>query len=169
VQTSALRFMAGDIPHAIVDDHVDLTATWCDTREMSRVPAAHNPAAPTLTPAAALTKVRKACLALPDVSERPSHGMPAWFVGKNQFCVFSNDHHGDGRLAIVCAGSDGAQAMLVDADPEAYYVPPYVGHRGWIGVRLDLHLPWSQIASVIEAAHACRRVIRRTRSSRRTT
>jgi len=87
--------------------------------------------------------------------------MPAWFVGKKQFCVFSNDHHGDGRVAIVCAAADGAQAMLVDSAPDAYYVPPYVGRMGWIGVRLDKDLPWSQIASVIEAAHASRRVIRR--------
>ena len=117
-----------------------------------------------MKPAAALAKVRTACLALPDVTERPSHGMPAWFVGKKQFCVFSNDHHGDGRVAIVCAAAGGAQAMLVDSDPDAYYVPPYVGHMGWVGVRLDKKLPWSQVASVIEAAHASRVVIRRKKS-----
>lgn len=93
-------------------------------------------------------------MALPDVTERPSHGMPSWFVGKRQFCVFSNDHHGDGRIAIVCAAADGAQTMLIDSDPDAYYRPPYVGVAGWVGVRLDRKLPWPQIASVIEAAHA---------------
>ena len=80
--------------------------------------------------------------------------MPAFFVGKRQFCVFSNDHHGDGRLAIVCAAAEGAQAMFVDSDPGVYYVPPYVGVAGWIGVRLDKRLAWSQVAAVIEAAHA---------------
>lgn len=79
--------------------------------------------------------------------------MPAWFVGKRQFAVFSNDHHSDGRVALVCAAPDGMQAMLVDSDPDAYYVPPYVGHHGWVGVRLDRDLAWSQVASVIESAY----------------
>ena len=107
-----------------------------------------------MKPAAALEKMRKACHALPDVTERPSHGMPAFFVGKRQFAVFSNDHHGDGRVALVCAAEDGVQKMLVDSDPDAYYVPPYVGVAGWIGVRLDKKLPWSQVAALLEAAHA---------------
>lgn len=101
-----------------------------------------------------LASLRTACLALPDVTERPSHGMPAWFVGKKQFAVYSNDHHGDGRIALVCAGTLELQAMLVDSDPDSYYVPPYVGHRGWIGVRLDRKLAWKQVARLVEAAHA---------------
>ena len=107
-----------------------------------------------VTSAAALTTLRKACMGLPNVTERPSHGMPAWFVGKKQFAVFSNDHHGDGRIALVCAAPDGMQAMLVDSNPDAYYVPPYVGPAGWVGVRLDKKLKWSEVASVIESAHA---------------
>ena len=106
-----------------------------------------------MKPAAALAKVRTACMALPDVTERPSHGMPAWFVGKKQFCVFSNDHHGDGRVAIVCAAADGAQAMLVDSDPDGYFLPPYVAHRGWIGVRLDRDADWAEIAELCQDAY----------------
>jgi hypothetical protein len=109
-------------------------------------------------PADALSELRAACLALADVSERPSHGMPAWFVGngarQRQFAVFSNDHHGDGRVAMVCAADTGVQAMLVDSDPEVYYVPPYVGPAGWIGVRLDRTLPWTQVVALVEAARA---------------
>ena len=93
-------------------------------------------------------------MALPDVTERPSHSVAAWFVGKKQFAVFSNDHHGDGRIALVCAGTLEIQAMLVEANPDAYYVPPYVGHRGWLGVRLDKALPWAEVASIVKAAHA---------------
>ena len=96
-----------------------------------------------------------------DVTERPSHGMPAWFVGEGrnqkQFCVFSNDHHGDGRVAPVCAAPEGMQAMLVDSNPDVYYVPPYVGVAGWVGVRLDKRLPWSQVVAIVEVAHANRR------------
>jgi hypothetical protein len=104
----------------------------------------------------ALVDLRAICRALPDVSERPSHGMPAWFVGsgtkQRQFAVFSNDHHGDGRIAMCCAAASGVQAMLVDSDPDAYYVPPYVGPAGWIGVRLDRGVARSQIAALVEAA-----------------
>jgi hypothetical protein len=103
--------------------------------------------------ASQLARVRALCLALPDVSERASHGSPGFFVGKRTFVYFLDDHHGDGRLALWCAAPDGAQAMLVDSDPEHYFVPPYVGHRGWIGVQLDGALPWNQVAMVIEAAH----------------
>ena len=119
-----------------------------------------------LRPAAALAKLRAICVALPEVTERPSHGIPAWFVGKQQFCVFSNDHHGDGRVALVCAAPDGVQAMLVDSDPDAYYRPPYVGAAGWIGVRLDRALTWSKIAALVESAHATRASASRARRRR---
>jgi len=87
--------------------------------------------------AEALDKVRAACLALPETSERLSHGGPAFFIrNKKCFVMFLDDHHGDGRLAIWCAAPDGVQADLVDTDPERFFRPPYVGHMGWIGVQL---------------------------------
>jgi hypothetical protein len=103
--------------------------------------------------ASQLVRVRALCRELPDVTERPSHGSPTFFVGKRTFAYFLDNHHGDGRLALWCAAPEGAQAMLVDSDPEGYFLPPYVAHRGWVGVRLDRDLPWNQIASVLEAAH----------------
>ena len=85
----------------------------------------------------ALAKVRAACLALPETSERQSHGGPAYFIrGKKCFVMFLNDHHDDGRLAIWCAAPDGVQADMVDTDPERFFRPPYVGHLGWLGVLL---------------------------------
>jgi hypothetical protein len=87
--------------------------------------------------AEALAKVRAACLALPETSERQSHGGPAFFIrGKKCFVMFLNDHHDDGRLAIWCAAPDGVQADMVDTDPERFFRPPYVGHLGWLGVLL---------------------------------
>jgi hypothetical protein len=65
-----------------------------------------------------------------------------------------DDHHGDGRFAIWCAAGDGMQQMLVDADPERFFVPPYVGHRGWLGVRLDRGLDWDELAGLVEDAYA---------------
>ena len=85
----------------------------------------------------ALGKVRVACLVLPETSERLSHGGPSFFIrDKKCFVMFLNDHHEDGRLAIWCAAPDGVQAQMVETDPERFFRPPYVGHRGWLGVEL---------------------------------
>jgi hypothetical protein len=102
-----------------------------------------------------LTGIRERCLALPETSERLSHGAPTFFVrGRRAFLMVLTDHHGDGRFAIWCAAPPGIQAMLVEADPAKYFVPPYVGHRGWLGVRLDLGLDWSELAGFAEDAYA---------------
>ena len=102
-----------------------------------------------------LARIRKICLALPETSERPSHGAPAFFVrGKRAFLMVLDNHHGDGRFAVWCAAPEGMQAMLVEADPERFFVPPYVGHRGWLGVRLDRGLDWDELAGIAEDAYA---------------
>ena len=87
--------------------------------------------------AKALANVRAACLRLPETSERPSHGGPAFFIrNKKCFVMFLDDHHGDGRLAIWCAAPDGVQADLIETEPDRFFRPPYVGHLGWLGVQL---------------------------------
>jgi hypothetical protein len=73
---------------------------------------------------------------------------------KRAFVMVLDDYHGDGRFAIRCAAGDGMQQMLVDADPARFFVPPYVGHRGWLGVRLDRGLDWDELAGVVEDAYA---------------
>jgi hypothetical protein len=89
-----------------------------------------------------LTAVRRACLVLPEVVERPSHGSPAWFVrGKKTFVMFADHHHGDPHTAIWAAAPPGVTVELVAAEPARFFVPPYVGHRGWLGLRLDLPGP----------------------------
>jgi hypothetical protein len=111
------------------------------------------PPTPTGDVATALAQVRDFCLALPDVSEKSSHGHPTFFFKKRVFAYFLDNHHGDGRLALWVPAPDGVQAMLVDSNPDHYFVPPYVGHCGWIGVRLDRSAPWSEVSSVLESAH----------------
>jgi hypothetical protein len=102
-----------------------------------------------------LERIRAICRALPETSERLSHGAPTFFVrGKRAFVMALTNHHGDGRFAIWCAAPDGFQAMLVEADPERFFVPPYVGHRGWLGVRLDRELDWDELAGIVEDAFA---------------
>ncbi len=84
-----------------------------------------------------LAMVRASCLRLPETSERPSHGGPAFFIrDKKCFVMFLDDHHEDGRLAIWCAAPDGVQQELIETEPERFFRPPYVGHRGWLGVLL---------------------------------
>jgi predicted DNA-binding protein (MmcQ/YjbR family) len=99
-------------------------------------------------------RVRRICLALPDASERASHGRPAFFIrDKRSFVMYMDHHHDDGRLALWCASSSDVQQMLATGRPEQFFVPPYVGHLGWIGVRLDRDLSWDEIAGVIADAH----------------
>lgn len=101
-----------------------------------------------------LTRVRKVCLSFPQTSERLSHGSPTFFIrGKRSFVTFQDNHHGDGRLALWCASSAEIRGMLVSGAPQHYFIPPYVGYLGWIGVRLDLDLEWEQIAGVVEDAY----------------
>ena len=98
-----------------------------------------------------LERVRQLCLRLPEATERLSHGAPTWFVqDKRTFVTYMDDHHRDGRLAIWCAAPAGVQQMLVNGDPVRFFVPPYVGHRGWLGARLDLRVDCDEIAELIE-------------------
>ncbi|WP_374687322.1 MmcQ/YjbR family DNA-binding protein [Promineifilum sp.] len=83
-----------------------------------------------------LERVRRYALALPETSERLSHGEPTFFVGKKVFLMFANDHHDDGRIAVWLPTPPGAQASLIDSSPGVYFRPPYVGHRGWVGIEL---------------------------------
>lgn len=101
-----------------------------------------------------LERVRRLCLALPDTTERLSHGEPAWFVrDKKMFVMFADRHHDD-RLAFWCAAPAGSQEAVVAADPDHFFRPPYVGHRGWIGAYLDVdEVDWDQLAEVIEDAY----------------
>ena len=102
-----------------------------------------------------LGRVRTICLGLPQTSERRSHGAPTFFVReKRAFLMVLDNHHGDGRFAIWCAAPDGIHQALVDSDPERFFVPPYVGHRGWVGMRLDRPFEWDELAGLAEDAYA---------------
>ncbi|HSK87838.1 MAG TPA: MmcQ/YjbR family DNA-binding protein [Anaerolineales bacterium] len=84
-----------------------------------------------------LERVRRICLALPETTERLSHGEPTFFVNKKVFVMFANNHHNDGRIAVWLPVPSGFQAALIETAPEIYFHPPYVGVRGWIGIELD--------------------------------
>ena len=90
-----------------------------------------------LDSAGQLERVRALCLALPETSERVSHGEPTFFVGKRVFAMMSIDHHEDGRLAVVLPLADGEQERLLAENAKRYYYPAYVGPSGWIGIHLS--------------------------------
>ncbi|MDX6410961.1 MAG: hypothetical protein QOE91_477 [Gaiellaceae bacterium] len=101
-----------------------------------------------------LNRLRELCLALPETTERLSHGAPTFFVrGTKAFLMVLTDHHGDGRFAIWCAAAPGMQQTLVDADAQRFFVPPYVGHRGWLGVNLE-GVDSNELAGIAEDAYA---------------
>lgn len=103
-----------------------------------------------------MERLRGICLALPETTERLSHGEPTFFVrDKKVFVTFSHHHHDD-RLGFWCHAPAGAQQALVESDPQRFFVPPYVGGRGWIGVYLDVQTEeagWAEIAELVEDAY----------------
>jgi len=102
-----------------------------------------------------LARVREICLALPEVTERPSHGSPTWFVrDKSVFVTLHADgHHQNDFPHLWCAAPPGAQAELTAADRERFFRPPYVGGRGWLGVRLDGTVDWVEIDELCRDAY----------------
>ena len=84
-----------------------------------------------------IQRVRRICNALPETTEKISHGEPTWFVRKKVYAMFSNNHHNDGHVAVTVPAAIGIQAALIKASPEKFYKPPYVGVRGWIGIELE--------------------------------
>ena len=93
-----------------------------------------------------LARVRHAAMALPETDERASHGQPTFFVAGKQFAQFRRDHHGDG-MTVVCVRTSGPdeQAMLIEADPETYSRPAYLGSSGWVGVNLAGDPDWALV------------------------
>src|SRR3989442_3361735 len=83
-----------------------------------------------------IERVRGICLALPETSEKISHGEPTWFVGKKVFAMFSNNHHDDGHVAVTIPAAIGVQEMLIKKSPRKFYRPPYVGVRCWVGIEV---------------------------------
>ena len=100
-------------------------------------------------------QLRAICLALPEVTERPSHGAPTWFVRDQKAFVtlWADGHHDLHFPHLWCAGPPGAQQELTAAEPGKFFRPPYVGHRGWIGVRLDRDVDWAEVGELCQDAY----------------
>jgi predicted DNA-binding protein (MmcQ/YjbR family) len=100
-----------------------------------------------------LRQLRKVCLALPEATEKVAWGEPTFRVRDKIFAMFTDNHHGDGRVSLWCKAPPGVQEVLVGADPRRFYVPPYVGHKGWVGVRLDVKVDWDEVADMVKDSY----------------
>jgi len=98
-------------------------------------------------------RLRAICLALPDTSEKVAWGEPTWRVRGRLFAQLDNHHHGADHLAVWLPAPLGEQEALVKADPARFFRPPYVGVRGWVGVRIDGRPSWTQVAALVEQAY----------------
>lgn len=99
--------------------------------------------------------MRRICLNLPEVTERTSHGSPAFFIGKQFVMLWVNGHHDHDFAHLWCAAAPGVQRDLIGDTPERIFRPPYVGSRGWIGVRLDGDVDFDEIEMLCEDAYRC--------------
>ncbi len=84
-----------------------------------------------------LRRVRRLCDSLPRTTEKLSHGAPTFFADKRVYAIFVNNHHNDGHLAVWLPVLPGSQASLIRSEPRKFFMPPYVGVKGWIGIELD--------------------------------
>ena len=96
--------------------------------------------------------VRAICTSFPEVEEKVSHSAPSFFVKKQFAMVWANGHHDNDFAHLWCAAAPGAQEELIAASDRCFR-PPYVGHRGWVGYRLDGQVDWDEVAELLEDAY----------------
>lgn len=101
-----------------------------------------------------LEQLRAICLALPEATEKLAWDtVPTFRVREKIFAQYERNHHGVGRAALWCKAPPGIQGMLVGSDPERFFVPPYVGHHGWVGAWLDGAIDWDEVADLVEESY----------------
>ena len=101
-------------------------------------------------PERSVDRLRAICLALPEAVEKETWGDPTFRVHDR---IFALVRHGDGQLSFWCKAPEGSQMVLVGADPDRFFVPPYVGHKGWVGVRLDPEPDWAEVAALVRRSY----------------
>jgi len=96
-------------------------------------------------------RLRTICLALPESTEKEAWGDATFRVRERIFAMIKT---GDGRISVWCKAPAGSQQMLVEADPDRFFVPPYVGAKGWVGMRLDAEPEWGEVAKIVQRSYA---------------
>jgi predicted DNA-binding protein (MmcQ/YjbR family) len=106
-------------------------------------------------PAKPLPRLRKLCLALPEAHEVEAWGEPTFRVRNKLFAMYASPatHHGNGRAAVWCKAAPGNQGLMVRAAPDRFFVPPYVGPSGWIGIWLDGPVDWVELRDLLRDSY----------------
>lgn len=106
-------------------------------------------------PPSPLTRLRKLCLALPDAHEVQAWGEPTFRVNNKLFAMYasSDNHHGAGHPCVWVKSTPTNQSFMVKANPKRFFIPPYVGPSGWVGVRLDGRVNWSELGGLLQDAY----------------
>src|SRR5688500_4510861 len=105
------------------------------TKAKKAKPKQANKRTATRTPLGHLSKI---CAALPESTQERAHSHAIFRVRKKVYAYFLDDHHGDGIVAVACKAPPGDNAKLIASDPKRFYMPPYIGPRGWVALRLDV-------------------------------
>jgi hypothetical protein len=101
-----------------------------------------------------LVRFTKICLGFPRAEREMMGSHAAFKVKKKIFTYFLNDHHGDGIVGVVCKVLPGDNAALIKADPKRFYMPAYVGPRGWVGFRLDVgRVNWGEVEELVKGSY----------------
>jgi hypothetical protein len=102
-----------------------------------------------------LSRLTKICLALPEGARRDMGGHAAFLAGKRTFAYFLNDHHGDGIVSVACKALPGDNTALGAAQPARFYLPSYIGPRGWVALRLDAgKVDWGEVAELVQGSYS---------------
>jgi len=109
-------------------------------------------------PSSPLARLRKACLALPEAHEVVAWGEPTFRIKNKIFAMYASadTHHGRGRPAVWCMAGPGNQEVMVRLRPDRFFVPPYTGPSGWIGIYLDGRVSWREVAELLHDAYMLR-------------
>jgi len=101
-----------------------------------------------------LARLTKICLALPEASREIMKSHAAFRVRKKVFAYFLNNHHGDGIIAVTCKALPGDNKLLAESDPARFYLPAYIGSRGWIALRLDVgKIDWEEVSELVAGSY----------------
>jgi hypothetical protein len=103
----------------------------------------------------AIQRLRELCLALPEAFEKEAWGECTFRVtGGSMFAMTDNHHHGSKHIAVWVKAPREVQEILVNADAKRFFVPPYVGSKGWLGVRLDYKVDWDELAEILRDGYS---------------
>jgi hypothetical protein len=103
---------------------------------------------------ARLVRLSKICLALPEVTRRYNGQHSSFLIGKKTFAYFLYDHHGDGIVAVACKVLPGDNEALAAAQPKRFFLPSYIGPRGWVALRLDVgEIDWDEVSELVRGSY----------------